>query len=385
MHAALLLALLPAFALAAPAPIITPRDAKVIPGKFIVKLKESASKAKLDEAISLLAAKPEFKYGFGSFNGFAGKISDATVKKLQDLDAVEFIQKDAEVHTMDWLSEGNSPWGLGRISHTDPGNTTYIYDSTAGEGTCVYVLDTGIFTAHPEFEGRAEHLANFAGDGTTTDGNGHGTHCAGTIGSKTYGVAKKTKLYAVKVLNSGGSGTFSGVIAGINFAANDWPTRGCPNGAVASMSLGGGKTDTVNQAVANAVSAGLFFAVAAGNSNDDAQFYSPASEPTACTVGATDETDNRASFSNYGALVDIFAPGVRVLSTWNNGGTNSISGTSMATPHVAGLAAYLLTFESIPTDGLCARIAELSLKDKITGVPAGTVNALAYNGAPAEV
>jgi subtilisin family serine protease len=169
------------------------------------------------------------------------------------------------------------------------------------------------------------------------------------------------------------------------------------------MSLGGGKNQAVNDAVspiispysstmvilileqvAAGVAAGLFFGIAAGNNNRDAANYSPASEPSACTVGASDSADVKASFSNYGTIVDVFAPGVAVLSTWNNGGTNSISGTSMATPHVVGLAAYLLAFESIPTSALCARIRELALKDKVTSLPSGTDNLLAYNAAVIE-
>jgi subtilisin family serine protease len=178
-------------------------------------------------------------------------------------------------------------------------------------------------------------------------------------------------------------GTNSGVIAGINFAANDQKTRSCPNGAVANMSLGGSKSTAVNSAAANAVTAGLFFAVAAGNDGANAANYSPASEPTVCTVGASDINDNVASFSNYGSLVDIFAPGVNILSTWRTGGTNTISGTSMASPHIAGLGAYLLTLEGPRTPAaLCSRIQTLSTKNALAGVPSGTVNYLAFNGNP---
>ncbi|KAF2800149.1 serine protease [Melanomma pulvis-pyrius CBS 109.77] len=378
MHSSFLLALLP-YVLAAP--LITPRGVALVPGKFIVKMKTEASKENLEEAKALLANAPDHEFDFGGFNGFSGSISPSTISKLQALDAVEYIHQDAQVHSQEWQTEAGAPWGLARISNVDKGTSTYIFDSSAGEGTCSYVIDTGIEVSHPEFEGRAEWLENFTGDGQDTDGYGHGTHVAGTIGSKTYGVAKKTKLYAVKVLDSSGSGTYAGVIAGINYAANDQQTRDCPKGSVANMSLGGGKSQPVNDAVAAGVAAGLFFGIAAGNSNDDAQFYSPASEPSACTVGATDSQDVRASFSNYGAIVDVFAPGVQVLSTWIGGTTNTISGTSMATPHVVGLAAYLLAFEGIPTSSLCARIVELSQKGKITNVPSGTVNLLAFNGA----
>jgi subtilisin family serine protease len=180
---------------------------------------------------------------------------------------VEFIQQDAEVHSQELVYQENVPsWGLGRVSSKEPGNTTYVYDSSAGEGTCAYVIDTGILTNHTEFEGRkysvevlkqncadmpigAEWLENFTGDGIDADGYGHGTHVAGTIGGVTYGVAKKTKLYAVKVLNSSGSGTYAGVIAGIDYVANDAQTRDCPKGAVANMSLGGGYDASVNAAV----------------------------------------------------------------------------------------------------------------------------------------
>ncbi|KAF2739732.1 subtilisin-like serine protease-like protein PR1A [Polyplosphaeria fusca] len=378
MYKSLLLALLP-YALGAP--LITPRGSALVPGKYIVKFNAGVAKEKIDEAKALLANSPDHEYDFGGFTGFAGSISSTTVSKLQALDAVEYIQQDAEVHSQVYVSEPGATWGLGRISHIENGNTTYVYDDTAGEGTCSYIIDTGIYVDHPEFEGRATWLENFTEDGQDSDGAGHGTHVAGTIGSATYGVAKKTKLYAVKVLNASGSGTYAGVIAGINYAANDHQTRDCPKGSVANMSLGGGKNDAVNQAVAAAVASGLFMAVAAGNDYDDAQFYSPASEPSACTVGATDSTDTRAAFSNTGTLVDVFAPGVQVLSTWNNGGTNSISGTSMATPHIAGLGAYLLSFESIDVSELCARIAALSQEGKIADIPAGTVNLLAFNGA----
>jgi subtilisin family serine protease len=179
-------------------------------------------------------------------------------------------------------------------------------------------------------------------------------------------------------------GSNSGVIAGINYVANDAKTRSCPNGAVGSMSLGGTKSTTVNAAAANAVTAGVFFAVAAGNDGMNAANYSPASEATVFTVGATDSADKVASFSNFGSLVDLHAPGVSILSTWLNGGTNSISGTSMATPHVAGLAAYMLGFEGKKTPAaLSTRLQTLSTKNKITGLKStDTKNYLAFNGNP---
>jgi subtilisin family serine protease len=178
-------------------------------------------------------------------------------------------------------------------------------------------------------------------------------------------------------------GSNSGVIAGINYVANDAKTRSCPNGAVGSMSLGGSRSTSVNSAAANAVAAGVFMSVAAGNEAADASTSSPASEASVYTVAASDSSDRFASFSNFGTVVDIIAPGVSILSTWLNGGTNTISGTSMATPHVAGLAAYLLGYEGKRTPAaLSSRISTLSTKNKITGVPSGTKNYLAFNGNP---
>jgi subtilisin family serine protease len=185
------------------------------------------------------------------------------------------------------------------------------------------------------------------------------------------------------VLDNSGSGTLANVIAGIDFVASDAQTRNCPNGSVANMSLGGGVSTAINQAAAALVSSGVFLAVAAGNSNANANTSSPASEPTVFTVGATTSADARASFSNYGALVDIFAPGQDVLSTWPGGSTNTISGTSMATPHIAGLGAYLLGLEGARSPAaLGARIQALSGRSLLTGIPSGTINAVAFNGNP---
>ncbi|KAF1941291.1 subtilisin-like serine protease-like protein PR1A [Clathrospora elynae] len=391
MQLSLLLALLPAV-LALPAPVIVPRAGSPIPGRYIVKMKNENLETLINSALKLLRKDPAHVYKFGGFGGFSADMADDIVELLRNLPGVDYIEQDAvvkanfgEVHLEKkaYTTQSGSTWGLSRVSHAAIGSKSYTYDTTAGAGTCAYVIDTGISTTHPEFEGRATFLANFAGDGQNTDGNGHGTHCAGTIGSKTYGVAKKTSLFAVKVLDASGSGSNSGVIAGINYVANDVKTRSCPKGAVANMSLGGSKSTAVNSAAANAVSAGVFMAVAAGNDGKDASNSSPASEPSVFTVGATDSSDSLASFSNFGAIVDILAPGVSILSTWLNGGTNTISGTSMATPHVAGLGAYILAFEGKMTPAaLSTRLQTLATKNKITGVPSGTKNYLAFNGNP---
>jgi len=393
MKLSVLLALLP-LALAAPAPLVVPRAGSPIPGRYIVKMKNQDLQNLINTALKLLNKDPAHVYGFGNFGGFAADMADDIVERIRNLPGVDYVEQDAIVRAnlgeseplqkKAYTTQSSSTWGLSRISHKARQSAlSYTYDTTAGAGTCVYVIDTGISTTHPEFEGRATFLANYAGDGSNTDGNGHGTHCAGTVGSKTYGVAKKTKLYAVKVLDASGSGSNSGVIAGINYVANDAKTRSCPNGAIGSMSLGGSKSAAVNTAAANAVAAGVFMSVAAGNDGANAANSSPASEPTVFTVMASDSTDRLASFSNYGAICDMIAPGVSILSTWLNGGTNTISGTSMATPHVAGLAAYIQGLEGKRTPAaLSSRLQTLATKNVVTGVPSGTVNYLAFNGNP---
>ncbi|KAK0643932.1 peptidase S8/S53 domain-containing protein [Cercophora newfieldiana] len=382
MHYLTLASLLP---LALAAPVIQPRAAQLIPGSYIVKLKDGASDTTLLNAIK--GVRPNHIYRNSKFKGFSADLSSSALKTVQDLPEVDYIEQNAVYTINDLVTQSaNVPWGLARISHRAVNQSAYVYDASAGAGTCSYVIDTGIYVEHSQFEGRATWLANFAGDNKASDGNGHGTHVAGTIGGVDYGVAKKTQLFAVKVLNSGGSGTTAGVIAGMDFVTADAPTRSCPNGTVANMSLGGSRSTAINAAAAAMVKAGVFLAVAAGNSDDDSTYYSPASEPTACTVGATDETDVRAWFSNYGSLVDIFAPGVDVLSSWigSPNATESISGTSMASPHIAGLAAYLLALLGPKTPAaLCEYIKETATKDALTSIPADTVNALAFNGATA--
>ncbi|KAK4165538.1 cuticle-degrading protease [Cladorrhinum sp. PSN259] len=378
-----LAALLP---LALAAPVLQPRGAQLIPGSYIVKLKDGTTDSTLQNTLKgLKAVSPDHTYKGGRFKGFAAKLSAANLDAVRKNPNVEYIEQDAVVTAYDIVTQVDVPWGLARISHRTINQTSYIYDSSAGAGTCAYIIDTGIYVNHTQFGGRAEWLANFA-DTDNTDGNGHGTHVAGTIGGQDYGVAKATKLYAVKVLRASGSGTLAGVIAGIDFVASDSQSRDCPNGSVANLSLGASRSTAVNSAVAAAVKAGVFISVAAGNSDDDAYYYSPASEPTVCTVGATDVADARAWFSNYGDLVDVFAPGVDVLSSWigNPTATNTISGTSMAAPHVAGLGAYFLGLSdsAVPKtpEALCAYIHDTATNGTITDLPAGTFNGIAFNG-----
>ncbi|KAK8133797.1 subtilisin-like protein [Apiospora sp. TS-2023a] len=324
------------------APILEPRDgSSAVPGQFIVVLKPNSTQDQLQSSVESAGGilggdfKPKFTYTLGSFMGYH----------------VAYVEPDATVSINALVTQTNAPWGLARISSRVPGTTDYTYDDSAGADTYAYIIDTGIYLEHEDFEGRATFGASFVdGDTSETDGNGHGTHVAGTTGSKTYGVAKKTNLIAVKVLDSQGSGQLSQVIAGMQWAVDDITSKGRTGKAVGNMSLGASRlvSQSVNEAAAAAVRAGLFLSVAAGNDGADASLASPASEPSVCTVAATDKTDRRASFSNFGDLVDVFAPGVDILSTWNDGQTNTISGTSMATPHVTGLGAYLLALEGPP-------------------------------------
>lgn len=229
------------------------------------------------------------------------------------------MHEDSKFYLNEYTVQENAPWNIARISHRNNSESSYVRDASDGEGTCVYVIDTGIKVDHPDFAGRASWAANFGGD-DDIDGVGHGTFVAGVVGSNTYGVAKKAQLLAVKVTSNKGTASGSSIIAGINWVAHDVRTRDCPKGIVANLSLNGGKSQAINDAVASLVKAGMFVAVAAGNDNIDAKNTSPASEPSACTVSATDENDAKAGFSNYGSVVDIWAPGTHILSTSNDGG-----------------------------------------------------------------
>jgi subtilisin family serine protease len=272
-----------------------------------------------------------------ALTGFSVSMNRGQARRMAADPEVAYVEQDQVISL--GATQTNPPWGLDRIDQRNrPLSGTYTYPNTASN-VRVYVIDTGIRTSHSQFGGRATWGANFAG-GQSTDCNGHGTHVAGTVGGTTYGVAKSVQLVAVKVLNCQGSGTLSGVVAGIN-----WVTNNAVEPAVANMSLGGGASSSIDSAVANSVASGVTYVVAAGNSGANACSFSPARAPSAITVGATGSTDARASFSNFGSCLDIFAPGVSIQSAWHtsNTATNTISGTSMASPHVAGAAALVLS------------------------------------------
>jgi hypothetical protein len=276
--------------------------------------------------------------------------------------AVKYVEQN---HTVS-LAATQTPtpsWGLDRIDQRNlPLNNSYTYPTTATNVTA-YGIDTGIRTSHSDFGGRATWGTNTV-DSNNTDCNGHGTHTAGTVGGSTYGVAKGVHLVAVKVLDCNGSGTNAGVVSGINWVTNNHPAGQL---AVANMSLGGSFDQATNDAVTASINSGVVYGIAAGNSNADACSSSPASTPTAITVGATDTNDARASFSNFGTCMHIFAPGVNIPSDWNSNdtATNTISGTSMATPHVVGVAALILSLNPSFTP---AQVKSKMLADATNGV-----------------
>lgn len=306
---------------------------------FIVMLKPSSDAASVAaEHSRRYGADVSFVYGH-ALNGYAATLSSGALGAVAADRRVASIERDgtASISTI----QPGATWGLDRIDQVSlPLNGTYTY-TDSGVGVTAYVIDTGIRASHGEFGGRASVGTDTVGDGRNgNDCNGHGTHVAGSIGGSTYGVAKSVNIVAVRVLNCSGSGTWSGVIAGI-----DWVTANHTNGkAVANMSLGGSGNSAVDQAVRNSIADGVFYAIAAGNSTADACRYSPARVSEAATVGATTSNDSLASYSNYGPCVDINAPGSSITSAWigSDTATNTISGTSMATPHVAGAAALYL-------------------------------------------
>jgi subtilisin family serine protease len=320
-------------------------SAEVVAGSYVVVLKSDG--ATVSSRTKTLAGKyaAAVKHTYTSaLRGFSATMSETMAKRLAADPAVDYVQRDGVYRVADTQSPTPS-WGLDRIDQRNlPLNNSYTYPSTAST-VHAYVLDTGIRTTHNDFGGRASHGRDTVNnDNDATDCHGHGTHVAGTVGGTGFGVAKGVQLVAVRVLNCQGSGTTAGIVAGI-----DWVTANAIKPAVANMSLGGGANTALDNAVANSIGSGVTYSIAAGNGDifgnpQNACNTSPARTPTAITVGATQSNDAKASFSNFGTCLDIFAPGVGITSAWfsSNTATNTISGTSMAAPHVAGAAAIVL-------------------------------------------
>lgn len=352
------------------------RPASAAPGKlirdqYIVVLKEGGNA----RAVAAIAgANPKYVYEH-VLNGFAAELNPGQLKALQQNPNIDYIEPDQEValDTTQYMDSNGDPWGLDRIDERDlplSGSYTYAY---TGSGVRAYIIDTGLQSDHPQFETRAMNVYDaFGGNGS--DCNGHGTHVGGTVGGKTYGVAKKAYLRGVRVLDCNGSGSTSGIIAAV-----DWIRKNRINPAVANMSLGGGYSSSLNTAVNNLAKSGVFVAVAAGNSKADACNYSPASASYAFTTAASDKSDYKASFSNYGTCVDAYAPGVNIKSAWISGGVQTISGTSMASPHVAGVAAlYKHKYGNVSSSEITSWLKNNATRDHIKSNPSGTPNRLLY-------
>ena len=340
----------PAFAAPATGEILRAGGSTAVPGSYIVVLKDSAVTTPggltLTSAISGKAQSLAKAHGgsvaqvfSAALHGFEARVSELEAKNLAADDAVAFVEQNHRVSIAG--TQANPPsWGLDRIDQSNlPLDSSYTYPNTASN-VHAYIIDTGILTTHSTFGGRASSGYDFVdNDSFATDCNGHGTHVAGTVGGSTYGVAKAALLVGVRVLDCAGSGTNAGVIAGVN-----WVTSNAIKPAVANMSLGGGASTALDTAVSNSIAAGITYGIAGGNDNANACNYSPARVSAAITVGATTSSDARASYSNYGSCLDIFAPGSSITSAWYSSttATNTISGTSMATPHVVGAAALIL-------------------------------------------
>ncbi|KAH6625680.1 alkaline proteinase [Boeremia exigua] len=403
-------ALLPA-ALAAPAAPITKRD-DIIPGKFIVTLKPGVDAAAAEAHLNWAAdvhrrsfakrdtAGIEKQFDIKDWKAYAGEFDEATIAEIKASPDVALVEPDTiaylwynvdEVHedTLEkkaLTTQTGATWGLGAISHRTGSSTSYIYDTTAGSNTYAYVVDSGIITTHTQFGGRAT-LGYNVFSGTHTDTLGHGTHVAGTIGGSTYGVAKNTNLISVKVFQ-GAQGTTSNILAGFNWAVNDITSKGRAARSVINLSLGGQASTTWTNAIQAAYTQGVLSVAAAGNGDLNGNplpvsGQSPANAPNAITVAAADSSFRTASFTNYGAGVDIFGPGVGILSSYigSNSATASLSGTSMATPHVVGVALYLQALEGLTTPAaVTARIKALGVTGRVTGSLSGSPNLFLYNG-----
>ncbi|ROZ77732.1 S8 family peptidase [Ramlibacter sp. WS9] len=378
----------PASAQSANAPATYPYTAsRAIPGRYIVVFKNDVTDPAASAATLVRGVGGQLHHTYkGALKGFAAAIPDAALQGLRNNPHVSYIEQDQTVSLQQVSSPQNqATWGLDRIDQADRPLDTQYHFSASGSGVNAFVIDTGIRADHVEFTGRLRPGYDAVADGNgTNDCHGHGTHVAGTIAGTTWGVAKAASIIPVRVFGCTGSGSWSAVIAGVDWVANS-PLRP----AVANMSLSGGASAAVDAAVAGAVGKGVTIVVAAGNSNVDACGTSPAREPSAITVGASTSSDTRSFYSNLGACLDLFAPGTAITSAWYTGATasNTISGTSMASAHVSGAA--VLTLQANPTASpatVAAYLNSTATPNRLTSIGTGSPNLLLYalgNGATA--
>lgn len=378
------------------APLLTIQDAEAIPGQYIVVYKKNVVFANAEESIrasvTALGGEVQFVYG-AALNGYSARLNEQALAAVRADPTVAYVEADAIVSVgpvPDGVNaQATQPvnvgtWGLDRIDQRNlPFSNTYTFFNT-GAGVHAYVLDSGIRSTHTQFGARATKDFDAIGGNGGNDCNGHGTHVAGTLGGSTYGVAKGVRIHAVRVLNCAGSGAYSQVIAGVN-----WVKLNRIRPAVANMSLGGPISTALESALNSMIASGVVLVVAAGNSGNTAQpnacSYSPARLPAAITVGSTYYNDERSYFSNYGACLDIFAPGSYVKSAWytSNTATNTISGTSMASPHVAGVVALYLQDHPTATQAVVRNyLVNISSKNKVIDAKPGSPNRLLYSRFP---
>ncbi|KAI1415837.1 subtilisin-like protein [Hypoxylon sp. FL1857] len=415
--AQLLFVALAPFALAK-APLVNRDIADPIADNYIVVMKNADSKilhAHYQQMHASSQSTDDGKkgvlrtYQVDGFNGYHIECDNATLETIRKNPIVDYVARDGRVtaqtvlrHDIPRSGPGANTWGLGRISHRDPGISVYA-DQVAAP-THAYILDTGIRLTHQEFGGRATFGQNFIAGSKDIDDNGHGTHTAATVGGNTVGVDNSTRLIAVKVLDQNSSGSWSGIIAGIEWgesfagdplynttltlaAVDDAQSQDRITRSVINMSIGGPKFQALDDCVKNAVAAGMTIVVAASNYGVDACTYSPASAPDAITVAASNESDARPDWSNYGTCVDIFAPGNNIYSAWKDSDSSyqTMSGTSMASPHVAGLVTYLMSREFISgPKNITNRLVELGTPNKVQNAK-GSPNLIAFNGNKAEL
>ena len=354
-------------------------ESKPIPGRYIVVFKSVVGDPAVEAATIMRGQGGQVHHTYTrALKGFAATIPDAALQGIRNNRNVDYIELDQTISLNQVSPENQATWGLDRIDQADRPLDTQYYFNYNGAGVYAFIIDTGIRSDHVEFTGRLLPGYNVVADSNgTNDCNGHGTHVSGTVGGTIWGVAKGVSLIPVRVLDCSGSGSYSGVIAGI-----DWVAGSTLRPAVANMSLGGSASSSVNSAVAGAVSKGVTMVVAAGNSNADACNTSPASEPSAITVGATGRDDARASYSNYGTCLDIFAPGSAITSAWNTSASasNTISGTSMATPHVTGVAALALAANPAASpEAVVSFLTSNATVNRLSSVGTGSPNLLVYS------
>ncbi|KAM0206091.1 hypothetical protein ACHAQI_008582 [Fusarium lateritium] len=369
-----------------------PTDKGIVPGKFIVALKPADVDLDLHsrwvsdvqgQALTRRGVKSggiDRTFSFPGFQGYSGSFDEETIKIIKANSSVLRVEPEQTYTIASPVTQQSPPWGLSAISNAKPpsSSASYTYDSTAGTGIFAYVLDSGIYLQHQEFQGRAIFGADTSGVASEKQ---HGTLVAAIINGATYGVAKKATVVDVQVLGDA-SGSSSGVLSGISWTVNDVVSKKRAGKAVINMSLTGGSSAIMNDAVQKAIDAGIPVVAAAGNANEDAANGSPASNPNVITVAASNKNYQRWANSNWGPTCDIFAPGQDITSAWptSASATRTSSGTSEAAPHVAGVVAYLLALEGSRTPAqIWSRLKELAIKDKITDTK-GVPNLLLYNG-----